>query len=124
MKRSVKLLAFALVAVILCMSLTACGKRLSGTYESVAASEGIGGIIGDALNTSVEYTFKGNKVTIEVTLFGEVETYEGEYSIKDDKITFEFEDEDAEGFAGTETFKELENGNIEIGGEEFKPVED
>ena len=124
MKRSVKILAVALVAVILCMSLAACGKRLSGTYEAVATSEGIGGWLGDALNSGVEYTFKGSKVIIEVTLFGEVETYEGKYSIEDDKITFEFEDEDAEDFAGTETFKELENGNIEIGGVEYKLIED
>ena len=124
MKRSVKILAVALVAVILCMSLAACGKRLSGTYEAVVTSEGIGGWLGDALNSGVEYTFKGSKVIIEVTLFGEVETYEGKYSIEDDKITFEFEGEDAEDFSGTETFRELENGNIEIGGVEYKLIED
>ena len=117
-------MAFALVAVILCMSLTACGKMLSGTYEPVATSEGVGGWLGDALNSGVEYTFKGTKVIVEITLFGEVETYEGKYSIEDDKITFEFEDEDAEDFAGTKTFKELENGNIEIGGVEYKLIED
>lgn len=124
MKRSVKILAVALVAVILCMSLTACGKRLSGTYEPAAASDGLGEILGDALNSGVEYTFKGSKVIIEVTLFGQVETYEGKYSIDDDKITFEFEDEDAEDFAGTQTFKELDNGNVEIGGVEYKLIED
>ena len=124
MKKTVRILAFALVAVILCMSLTACGKMLNGTYEPVSTSEGVGGWLGDALNSGVEYTFKGTKVIVEITLFGEVETYEGKYSIEDDTITFEFEDEDAEDFAGTKTFKELENGNIEIGGVEYKLIED
>ena len=121
MKRSVKILAVALVAVILCMSLVACGKRLSGTYEAVATSEGIGGWLGDTLNSGVEYTFKGSKVIIEVTLFGEVETYEGKYSIEDDKITFEFEAEDSKEadevkkYSGTFDFEEKDNGDIKIG---------
>ncbi len=124
MKKSIRIIAVALVAVMLCLSLAACGKKLSGTYEPAATSGGILGGIADALNTGVEYTFKGSKVTIEVTLAGNVTTFEGKYSIDDDKITFEFEDEDAKTYAGTQTFEELDSGNIKIGGVEYKEVKD
>ena len=123
MKKSIRILAVALVAIMLCISLVSCGKKLNGTYEAVVASEGLGGILGDALNSGVEYTFKGIKVTIEVTVLGKVETFEGKYSIKDDKITFTFEDADAEEYSGTETFEELDNGNVKIGGLEYKKIE-
>ena len=123
MKKSIRILAVALVAIMLCISLVSCGKKLNGTYEAVVASEGLGGILGDALNSGVEYTFKGSKVTIEVTVLGQVETFEGKYSIKDDKITFTFEDADAEEYSGTETFEELDNGNVKIGGLEYKKIE-
>ena len=121
MKKSIRILAVALVAVMLCMTLASCGKKLSGTYEPDTGS--ILGGIGDTLNTGVEYTFSGSKVTIEVTLLGKVETFEGKYSIKDDKITFEFEDEDAEDYNETVTFEELDDGNIKLGGIEYKKVE-
>ena len=123
MKKSIRILAVALVAIMLCISLVSCGKKLNGTYEAVVASEGLGGILGDALNSGVEYTFKGSKVTIEVTVLGKVETFEGKYSIKDDKITFTFEDAEAEEYSGTETFEELDNGNVKIGGLEYKKIE-
>ena len=123
MKKSVKFIAIALVAVMLCMALASCGKTLSGTYEPVVASEGLGGLLGDALESGVKYTFSGTKITIEVSTLGKVTSFEGKYSIKDDKITFTFETEDAEKYGGTETFKELDNGNIKIGLVEYKKVE-
>jgi hypothetical protein len=98
---------------MLCLSLVSCGKKLSGTYSAIV------------LGSGAEYEFKGSKVEITVKAVGiVVAEVEGKYSIDDDKITFEFEDEDAEDFAGTETFKELENGNIEIGGVEYKLIEE
>ena len=123
MKKSIRILAVALVAIMLCVSLASCGTKLNGTYEPVATSGGLGGIIGDALNSGVEYTFKGSKVSIDVTLLGKVNTFEGKYSIKDDEITFTFEDDDAEKYSGTQTFEKLDNGNVKIGGIEYKKVE-
>ena len=121
MKKSIRILAVVLVAVMLCMTLASCGKKLSGTYEPNTGS--ILGGIGDALNSGVEYTFSGSKVTIEVSVLGSVETFEGKYSIDDDKITFEFDDEDAEKYNETVTFEELENGNIKLAGIEYKKVD-
>lgn len=123
MKKTVKFVALAMVALMLCLALASCGKTLSGTYEPAATSGGILGAITDAVNSGVEYTFSGSKVTIETTVLGSVKTFEGKYSIDDDKITFTFEDEDAETYDGTVTFEELENGNIKIGGIEYKKVE-
>ncbi len=128
MKKSIRILALALVAVMLCLALTACGKTISGTYEPVVVKEGgildsIVGAISDATDSDLTYTFSGSKITVEVTAFGKVESFEGEYSIKDGKITFEFESEDAEDYNGTFTFEELDGGNIKIGTVEYKPVE-
>ena len=113
MKKSVRVLALVMVALMLCLTLASCGKKLSGTYSM------------EALGTGAELEFKGSKVTITLKVLGTYgDPVEGKYSIDGDKITFEFEDEDAEDFAGTKTFKELENGNIEIGGVEYKKVEE
>jgi uncharacterized lipoprotein YehR (DUF1307 family) len=94
MKKTLRIVAVAMVAVMLCLSLASCGKKLSGTYE-------------DELGIS-EYTFKGNKVEISIEIFGAKTTIEGTYSIKDDEITFEFDDdeEDAKEFSGTFDFEE------------------
>lgn len=137
MKRSIKILAIAMVAVMLCLTLASCGKKLSGKYEMVVVEEDsildkIAGAIGDATNSSTVYIFSGNKVTVEVTLFGDVTTYEAKYEIKDDKITFTYDYSESEleelgldkdDVKDTKTFEELDNGNIKIGGVEFKPVD-
>ena len=122
MKKSIRILAVALVAVMLCLTLASCGK-VSGTYEPAATSGGLLGGIAEAFNTGVEYTFKGSKVIIETTVVGTTNTFEGKYSIKDDQITFTFEDEDAKSYDGTFDFEKLDNGNIKIGGVEYKKVE-
>ena len=129
MKRSIRIMAIAMVAIMLCLTLASCGKTLSGTYEPVVVKEDsvldkIAGAISDATDSGVTYTFKGSKVTIEVTLLGNVETFEGKYEIKDDKITFTFEDEDAKDYNETVTFEELDNGNIKMGTIEYKLVEE
>ena len=123
MKMTIRIIALAMVSLILCLALASCGKTLSGTYEAVATSEGILGAIADAVNTGVKYTFSGSKVTIETTLLGSVKTFEGKYSIDDDKITFTFEDEEAKDYSKTVTFEELENGNIKLAGIEYKKAE-
>lgn len=134
MKRSIRILAIAMVAIMLCLTLASCGKRLSGKYEMVVVKEGgildsIAGALGEATNSSVYYIFKGNKLTVETTVAGNVNTTEYEYKIKDDKITLTYVGEDAEELEEDElsetlTFEELESGNLKIGGVEFKPVEE
>lgn len=129
MKRSIRILAIAMVAVMLCLTLASCGKKLSGTYEPVVVEEDsvfdkIAGAISDATDTGVKYTFSGSKVTIETSVLGKISTFEGKYEIKDDKITFTFEDEDAKDYNETLKFEELENGNIKIGVVEYKLAEE
>lgn len=105
MKKTLRIVAIAMVAVMLCLSLAACGKKLSGTYSA------------EVLGSGAEYEFSGSKVTITVKLLGtEVGSAEGKYSIDDDKITFEFEsdDEDVDKYSGTFDFEEGED-YIKIG---------
>ena len=83
MKKTVRLVALAMVAVVLCLALAACGKTLSGKYSA------------EALGTGATYEFKGSKVTVTYKALGtEVYSVECKYQIKDDKITFEIADED------------------------------
>ena len=81
MKKSVRILALVMVALMICLPLTACGKKLSGKYENKT-------ILGKET-----YEFKGNKFTYESSLGVELE---GTYKIKGDKIIFEFDLEDEE----------------------------
>ena len=67
MKKALKVVALAMVAVMLCAVLASCGKTLSGKYSS-----------DEVLGTGTTFEFKGR------------------YSIKDDKITFTFEEADDE----------------------------
>ena len=59
MKKSVRIIAFALVAVMVCLAFAACGKTLSGEYT---AEIGITSIAGG----KTTYKFSGSKVTITV----------------------------------------------------------
>ena len=105
MKRSVRILAIAMVAVMLCLTLASCGKTLSGKYEATLLGSGI------------ELEFNGKKVTYTAKVLGaEAASVEGTYEIKDDKITlsFEGEDKDAEKMDGTFDFEEGED-YIKIG---------
>ena len=120
MKKSIiKVMAFTLLAVVVCMALVSCGKTLSGEYEA-ELNYGIGKI-------SVTYNFKGSKVeaTVKSTnILGQVDskTVEGKYEINEDEITFTWEDE-ADGVeGGTFTFEETDKG-IKIGLVEYKKVE-
>ena len=110
MKKSIRIIAVALVAVMLCLSLVACGKKISGTYSA------------EILGSGAEYEFKGSQVTITVKALGaEIGSAEGKYSIKDDKITLEFDsdDDDVKEYSGTFDFKETDDG-IKIGIVEYK----
>ena len=77
MKKSMRILAVVMVAIMLCLTLASCGKKLSGTYKTLGC----------------EMTFDGKKVSVE--LLGAV-TLDGTYEIKDDKISFDFTGVDEE----------------------------
>ena len=114
MKKTVRLIALAMVAVMLCLALAACGKTLSGKYSA------------EALGTGATYDFKGSKVTVTYKALGtEVYSVECKYEIKDDKITITLPDDagdDAKDVSGTFDFKETEDG-IKIGVIEYKKVD-
>ena len=119
MKKSIRILAVVLVAVMLCMTLASCGKKLSGAYKLDATVAGSGVV--------TTYDFSGKKVTItmETKVLGSVTgttTLEGTYSIDDDKITIDIEDGDDDSKSCTFDFEETENG-IKIGLVEFKKVD-
>lgn len=105
MKKSVRILAVVMVALMLCLTLASCGKRLSGKYSA------------EILGSGVTYEFKGSKVTISIKALGaEVATAEGKYEIKDDKITFTFESDkdEVKEYDGTFAFEEKDD-SIKIG---------
>ena len=119
MKKSIRILAVVLVAVMLCMTLASCGKKLSGTYELDLSVAGTG-----VVNI---YEFSGKKVniTIEVKFAGavtETVSFEGTYSIEDDKITIDIEDDGEYDLSGTFDFAETEDG-IKIALVEYKKAE-
>ena len=83
MKKSVRILALALALVTVCFVFVACGKKLSGTYTA------------DIWGSGVAMTFDGKEVKIAVTVLDkEVASRTATYEIKDDKISFEFADEE------------------------------
>ena len=118
-----KVLTLALVTMLLACSLAACGKSVSGSYESEIE------IFGQSWK--VTYTFSGKKVEAEskVTILGNVEnkTSNGTYEIAEAadgslEITFDFEEESDLFKDGTYTFTEGE-GYIKIGDAQYNKVE-
>lgn len=117
MKKTMRWLAVALVALMLCMTLVGCAKTLKGTYVAE------GDLFGLA-SAGTSYTFSGKKVTIEVSagIFGfeSSTSFEGEYEITKAEdgtmdITFTFGDEDAKKYSGTFDFEETD-GAIKLNG--------
>lgn len=126
MKKTLRIMAIVMVALMLCLSLTSCfGKKLSGTYKAEV----------DLLlaKATYEYTFKGKNVTLVVTkgtfaTSEDKDTYEGTYEINeldngDMEITFNFENEGDGIESGTVSFEEGED-YIKIGGVTYNAVED
>ena len=116
MKKTIRIVAIAMVAVMLCLCLASCGKTLSGEYY-----------FGDkTLKTYTTYTFSGSKVTVEAYAFGQKvgnDSFEGTYLIKDGEITFTYKNAAGEEKSSTQTFEELDNGNIKIGMVTFTKAE-
>ena len=120
-KTIIKILAVALVAVMMCAVLVSCGKTVSGTYKGEVDAFGVAG-------AEVVYKFSGKKVAITATanVFGFEKTVEsdGTYEITENEdgslaITFTFESEDAKSYGGTVSFEKTEEG-IKLGGVEYK----
>lgn len=90
MKTMTRVVAVALVAVMMCMMLASCGNTLSGKYSATYESEGIFGI--GAGSTTTTFEFSGKKVTrtIDVTVGSQTTTTvtNGTYVIEDDHIIF------------------------------------
>ncbi|MBQ8140596.1 MAG: hypothetical protein IJ038_02750 [Clostridia bacterium] len=122
MKKTIKVLALVMTALMLCMALASCAKKLSGKYSA------------DILGTGTTLTFDGSdvKLGITVTLLGEVASVDGTYTIEDDKITFDFVDEEnvenekakavLADFTGTLDFEEGDD-YIKIGGVKYEKVD-
>ena len=106
-KNIIRVSALALVIVMLAAALASCGGP-SGTYEA------------SVLGQSLSYTFKGSKVTIKLTVLGQVVSIDGTYKISRDEITFTFEgdDENAKKYSGTQTFEQGDD-YVKIGGVQY-----
>ena len=102
MKKTVRILAVAMVAVMLCLVLASCGNKLSGTYSA------------EQMGIKVSYTFKGDKVTMKA-MGTEIE---GTYEIKDDEITIKYEIAGEE-VEETEDFEKKDSKTIVINGVEL-----
>ena len=117
MKKVIRLIALSLVLVMALGVLASCGKTLSGKYSA------------DILGTGTTLTFDGKNVKVAVTVLSqEVASVDATYEIKDDKITFDFVDEDKvendkakdvlESWKAPATFEEGD-GYIKIGGVKY-----
>ena len=116
MKKTLRIVAMAVVALMLVMAFASCfgGKTLSGEYYW-----------GDKEITKsyTSYKFSGNKVTVTAYTLGQKignDSFEGTYEIKDEEITFTYTDDDGESHSATQTFEELEDGSIKIGALTYK----
>ena len=117
MKKTVRIVAIAIVAVMLCLCLASCGKTLSGEYY-----------MGDknTTKTYTTYTFSGSKVTVESYVLGSKvgdDSFEGKYEIKGDEMKITYENSKGETETITRTFEELEDGSIKIGIVTYKKAE-
>jgi len=123
MKKSFKkIMTVTLVMIMLVCSMAACGKSLSGSYESEIE------IFGQSWN--VTYTFKGKNVEAvsKVTILGNVQNTEstGTYELTENadgtvEISIDFETETDLFKDGTFTFEEAEE-YIKIGKSQYNKI--
>ena len=96
MKTMIKVMAVALLAVMMCTVLASC-TTISGTYSATYESEGFLGLGAGSYTTT--YEFKGKNVTRtdDVTIGSKTttNTLTGTYEIQDDKIVITW-DKDVE----------------------------
>lgn len=117
MKKTVRIIAVVMVVLMLCLALASCAKTLSGKYTA------------NYLGTGIAMTFDGSDVEIAFTAAGiNLASVDATYTIEDDKIAFDFADEDkvtnavVKGFLATlespVPFAEGD-GYIEVGGVKY-----
>lgn len=99
--KKIKRISLAVAALILLLSLTACGSgndsvegtwNLEGTGSDISSmelkSDGTGSIsVGDIITLNITYTTEKGKLTITKTYLGQTESDEYTYSVKDGKMT-------------------------------------
>ncbi len=120
MKKFKRLMALAMITVLFCVTLAACGNKLSGTYSASGDLLGLAG-------SEISYKFSGSKVTVSVTAtvlgFEKTTSYDGTYELTEEDgtnyIIFTFNDEDAKSYSGKFFFQNVENG-IKISGVTYK----
>ena len=90
MKTMTRVMAVALVAVVMCMVLASCGNTISGTYSATYESEGFLGFGKGSYTTTYEFKGKDVVMTVEATVGGKTTTTttNGTYTIEDDQIIF------------------------------------
>ena len=118
MKKIISLLVVCIMLVGVVFSLASCGTMLSGKYTA------------DVVFANMTYEFSLNKVTLTVDpIVGNNAVYEGKYVIEgeegDQKITFTFEDKEAEEYSTTESFSKITKDGedyIQIGLVTYKKV--
>ena len=105
MKTMTRVVAVALVAVMMCMVLASCGSTISGTYSATYESEGFFGLGAGSYTTTYEFKGKNVSRTDDVTVGSKTttSTVTGTYEIQDDKIviTWDKDIETGEGQAST-----------------------
>ena len=118
MKNLQKFVALIMVTALFCMSLVACGNKLSGTYSATGDLFGVAG-------STTTYKFSGSKVTVNVSAevfgFEKNNSYEGTYELIEEEgkqyIVFTF-GEDGDSYDGKFSFAKTEAG-IKISGVEY-----
>ena len=107
-----KVIALALVAVMLTLTLVSCGG-VSGTYSA------------ELVGSGVELEFKGSKVIARFKLLGMYgDPIEGTFKVKGDEITITFPDgdKDTKDLSGTHAFEKGDD-YIKIGVVTYKAVD-
>ena len=122
MKKSIRILAVVMALLMVTLVFAACGKTLKGKYSADFLGTG----------TTLEFSGKNVRLAVTVTLLGEIAAVEGTYTIEDDKITFDFVDEEKvendkakdvlSKFTGTVDFEEGDD-YIKIGGIKYEKVD-
>lgn len=115
-KSTLKVLALALVAVVVCITMVACAKTLNATYTYEINVAGVS-------SAKTTYEFSGKKVTLTVSsetigVPATSTTLTGTYKIKGDTITFDFDEDTTGAYSVAVPFEETDNG-IKIAGVEY-----